>query len=76
MIFKGHRSKAAYDVFVSLTNDQYLVEACMEEIVKAKGNCRLAADQMMRWLPKKTPVGTPFTKTSVAEALIEIKELQ
>lgn len=74
MIFNGHRSYAAYDVYTTLTNDENLYWACVDEIQSAKGNCARASVKMLSWLPTKTPSGSKFTKTSIKETLVEIKE--
>lgn len=74
MNFNGHRSKAAHEVFLHLTRDEQMFNACLAEIEHASGNCRKAADNMISWLPECTPSGYSYSKSSVAETLTLIKE--
>lgn len=81
--FNGHRSYGSWNVFLWLSSDQDLYNICKTEIeraklkresaisdfVKRKSVSRLAAPEVIKRLPAKTPDGARYTTLSVRLAL-------
>lgn len=81
--FNGHRSWGSWNVYLWISNEEYLYQAAMTALkaaaekrraskslfIKRKSLGRLAVQDMMTYLPPKTPDGARNTALAVQLAL-------
>jgi predicted DNA-binding protein (UPF0278 family) len=66
--YQGHRSKAAWNVALYISNEYALYQEAVR-LMKKYRSANKAATVLMTILPKKTPDGFPYTHRSVSEAI-------
>ena len=86
--YNGHRSWGAWNVSLWITNDDFLYQTAMNCLkvallkrqtskslfIQRKSLGRLAARDMMKYLPPKTPDGARYTELAVRLALDSLAE--
>lgn len=67
--FNGHKNWNHWNVSLWINNDEGLYRTA-RELIRTYGDKDIAAALMVRQLPKKTPDGAPYTRTSIRAAMV------
>lgn len=73
MTYNGHKNWNHWNVSLWINNDETLYRAALDVIRKHQSRAHSSRDaavrEMLKWLPKKTPDGAPYTYSSVRAAM-------
>jgi len=72
-MYQGHKSKNAWNVALWISNDESLYNLAIA-CIRSNRTKDMAAEEMLKHLPSRTPDGMPYTFTSVRAAMIELDD--